>query len=639
MSIKKYAIAVQAGKKEIQNCIANQQPTDLPILDNILSNIEISSEIPLGLIDIPLDLVVGTKTSGRASSFAPNFMPILNEGSEFAMKWASLCEAHLNEGIRDPITAYEYMNKYYVLEGNKRVSVMKYFGADSITGYVTRIVPVREDTAESRLYYEFLEFYQNTNINYITFSKEGSYIKLDYLLGHQKYTRWSEEERFYFRSCYNRFSKAYDELGGKKLAITTGDAMLAYIELFGWNGMRDATPDDIRSNLQKMWNDLTVFSTGTPPTVQYDPAPEQKKGIFSLFLPSKDDKVTKIAFVYQQTAETSGWTYAHELGRIHLEESFQGTIKTSVYDGIHGIDGVDEIIKRAIDDGNEVIFTTVPDFLPASLRAAVNHPEVKILNCSLTASYNSIRTYFGRIFEAKFLTGVLAGIMTDTDKIGYIADYPVHGITANINAFARGVKMVNPHAKVYLEWASLKKNAGVDLTEKFYSMGVTYISHHDMFVPHNASKQFGLFRVNGETPVNLALPVWDWGKYYELIIRSIQHGAWNTDKRSETDSAVSYWWGMSSGVIDVIYSSGVPAEGHTLLHSLRNSLCKYDITPFDGILTSQNGIVQPDANYRLTAKEIITIDWLADNIVGYIPHIYELIPEVQPLVRIEGIRK
>ena len=349
--------------------------------------------------------------------------------------------------------------------------------------------------------------------------------------------------------------------------------------------------------------------------------------------------MTKIAFIYQQTAETSGWTYAHELGRLHLEEAFQGTVKTSVYDGIHGIDGMDEILKRAIDDGNEMIFTTVPDFLPASLRAAVNHPEVKILNCSLTASYNSIRTYFGRIFEAKFLTGVLAGIMTDTDKIGYIADYPVHGITANINAFARGVKMVNPHAKVYLEWTSLKENVGVDLTDRFYSMGATYISHHDMIVPHNATKQFGLFRVNGETPVNLALPVWDWGKYYELIIRNIQHGAWSTDKRSETDSAVSYWWGMSSGVIDVIYSSGVPAEARTLLHSLRNSLCKYDITPFDGILTSQNGIVQPDANYRLNAKEVITIDWLADNIIGDIPHIYELVPEVQPLVRIEGIRK
>ncbi len=638
MSMEKYAIAMRAGKKEIQVCAADNRSDRLPVLDEILANVEISSEIPLGLMDIPLDMIVGTKTAGRAGSFAPNFMPVLNESSEFALKWACLCDAHINEGIHDPITAYEYMNKYYVLEGNKRVSVMKYFEADSITGYVTRIIPAREDTPESRLYYEFLDFYQNTNINYLTFSREGSYTKLSYLLGHQKYERWSEEARFLFRSCYNRFSRVYEDLGGKALTITPGDAMLAYVELFVYQEMQDASPDDIRKNLEKMWNDLTVFGTGTPPAVQYDPAPDQKKPLLSFFRPAKSDKITNIAFIYHQTAGTSGWTYSHELGRVHLMETFGDAIKTSVYDGIRGISGIDEAIERAISDGNEMIFTTVPDFLPASLKAAINHPEIKILNCSLDASHNSIRTYFGRMFEAKFLTGVLAGIMTDTNKIGYIADHPIHGITANINAFARGVKMVNPHAKVYLEWTTLKKNAGINLTDKFYSLGVTYISHHDMIVPHNATKQFGLFRVNGETPVNVALPVWDWGKYYELIIRSIQNGAWNTEKKTD-DAAVSYWWGMSSGVIDVIYSSGVSAETRILLHSLRDSISKYEITPFDGILTSQNGIVQPDANYRLNAKEIISMDWLADNVIGDIPHISELVPEVQPLVRVEGIRK
>ncbi len=638
MSMEKYAIAMRTGKKEIQNCTANNQPSELPVLDKILANVEISSEIPLGLTDIPLDMIVGTKTAGRANSFSPNFMPVLNESSEFALKWACLCEAHINEGIHDPITAYEYMNKYYVLEGNKRVSVMKYFQADSITGYVTRIIPAREDTPESRLYYEFLDFYQNTSINYLTFSREGSYIKLGYLLGHQKYARWSVEERFAFRSCYNRFSQVYEECGGKNLSITIGDAMLAYIELFGYEEMQDASLDDIRMNLKKMWNDLTVYSTGTPPAVQYDPAPEQKKTLLSLFRPAKGDNVARIAFIYHQAAETSGWTYSHELGRIHLTETFGDGVKTSVYDGIQGFDGVDDAIERAIADGNEIIFTTAPDFLPASLKAAVNHPEIKILNCSLDASHNSIRTYSGRMFEAKFLTGALAGIMTDTDKIGYIEGHPIHGSTANINAFARGVKMVNPRAKVYLEWTSLKRNANADLTEKFYSMGITHISHQDMFVPHNATKQFGLFRVNGETPVNLALPVWNWGKYYELIIRSIQNGAWNTEKKTD-DAAVSYWWGMSSGVIDVIYSSGVSAETRVLLHSLRDSISKYDFTPFDGILASQNGIVQPDANYRLNAKEIIAMDWLADNVIGDIPHISELVPEVQPLVRVEGIRK
>lgn len=635
----KYTIAMKAGKKEIQNCLASHRSTELPVLNRILENVEVVGEIPLGLMDIPLDLVVGTKTSGRSSSFAPNFMPILNEGSEFAIKWSCLCEAHLREGIHDPIIAYEYMNNYYVLEGNKRVSVMKYFKADSIAGYVTRIIPARTDTPESRLYYEFLDFYQNTNINYIIFSREGSYIRLNYLLGHWKYERWTPEERFDFRSCYNRFSQAYEELDGKKLSITISDAFLIYIETFGYRDIKNASPEDIRTNIQKIWNDLATRSENIPPAVQYDPSPEQKKHFLSLLLPAKSEQVTKIAFIYGHTAESSDWTYAHELGRLHVAETFRDSIRTSVYDGIQTPDDVEDAIERAIADGNEMIFTTAPDFLPASLKSAANHPGIKILNCSQDASHTSLRTYSGRAFEAKFLVGVLAGIMTDTGKIGYIATHPIHGEIANINAFARGVKMVNSQARVYLEWTTLKDNQNVDLTDRFYSMGATYISHHDMIIPQSPTRQIGLFRVNGEIPVNLALPVWDWGRYYELIIRSVQNGSWNAEKKNDTDSAVSYWWGMSAGVIDVIYSSGVPQETQLLLNSLRRSICNYELTPFDGILTSQNNIVQPEAHYRLTAKEIISINWLADNIVGRIPDISELVPEAKPLVSIEGIRK
>ncbi len=639
MAVDKYDIAVEAGKKDVQNRAAKGEPTELPVLDHILADVEISGEFPLGLIDIPLELIAGTKTDGRANAFAPNFMPLLGKGSEFAMKWSSLCEAHLREGIHDPIKAYEYMNRYYVLEGNKRVSVMKYFGAESITGYVTRIVPVREDTKESRLYYEFLDFYQDTNINYLIFTEEGSYAKLSRILGHAKHTRWSLEERYEFHSCYNRFSESYEELGGKDLPLTTGDAMLAYIELFGYEDMKDAGPEEIRTNLQKMWDDMTGSYIDPVHAVQYEPAPGQKKRILSRILSAKDGKITKVAFVYGETAETSAWSYAHELGRLYLQDVFGESIQTSVYDGIKRFEDVEDVIERAVADGNEMIFTTKPEFLPASLKAAVNHPDVKILNCSLNASHNSVRPYFGRMFEAKFLSGALAGIMTDTDKIGYITNCPIHGMTAEINAFARGVKMVNPKAKVYLEWTAALKNQGVDLLEHFLSLGATYISAQDIADPRSTSRQYGLFRVNGEKPVNLALPVWNWGKYYELIIRSVQNGSWNAVKQDEEDAIVSYWWGMSSGVIDLILSEGVSSEARLLIQSLRNSMQTYEIMPFDGVLMSQNGIVPSEHAHKLTAKEIVQMDWLADNVIGEIPKLSELIPEVRPLVYEDGVYK
>ena len=556
MSMEHYKAAARAGKKDLQNRTLQKLPTQMPALDTILEHTDISGEVPLGLVDIPTELIIGTKTYGRSSSFAPNFMPILGEGTEFAAKWSALCDAHLQEGIREPIVAYEYMNQYYVQEGNKRVSVLKYFKAISVPGYVTRIIPAREDTKESRIYYEFLDFYNATNINYLFFSQEGAYQHLSYHLGHSRYERWSMDDRILFRSCYNRFADAFRELGGDKLDMTIGDALLIYLDLFDYSQLSNETPSEIKENLKKMWAEIVLHDTKEKPSVKFDPEPEQKKNILTkLFTGTDEENITHIAFINRKTPETSSWTYAHELGRLYLKDAFHGSVQTKAYDNISGTDNAIAAIEQAIADGNEMIFTTSPEFLSASLRAAVDHPEVKILNCSLNASHKYIRTYYGRMYEAKFLIGVLAGVMTDTDKIGYIADYPIYGMTANINAFALGVKMVNPKAKVYLEWSTLKENEHVDLTGKLYALGATYISHQDMIIPRKITRQFGLFRVNGETPVNLAFPAWNWGKYYERIIRNVQNGIWNTEEKSDAKKALHYWWGMSSDVIDVVWSS------------------------------------------------------------------------------------
>ena len=201
------------------------------------------------------------------------------------------------------------MNHYYIQEGNKRVSVLKYFDAISIPGYVTRIIPAREDTPESRIYYEFLDFYNATNINYLFFSKEGSYAHLAFHLGHRRYERWSMDDRILFRSCYNRFADAFKELGGDKLNMTTGDALLIYLDLFDYSQLVDETPSAIKENLRKMWAEFELKNAQEKPSVKFDPAPEQKKNILTKFLTaSEEEDVTHIAFINKKTPETSSWT-------------------------------------------------------------------------------------------------------------------------------------------------------------------------------------------------------------------------------------------------------------------------------------------------------------------------------------------
>lgn len=172
-----YIKAYKAGKRDYQARMMRGEIPTLKVLDDVLPSRGRYSEVPLGLVQIPIEQIVGTKTSGRSSAFSGNFMPILRENTEFAYKWSVLSESHLKEGIRDPIKAYEYMNKFYIEEGNKRVSVLKYYDAVSVPGYVTRILPAKTDQKENKIYYEFVDFYALSQINYVWFSKLGSFAK------------------------------------------------------------------------------------------------------------------------------------------------------------------------------------------------------------------------------------------------------------------------------------------------------------------------------------------------------------------------------------------------------------------------------------------------------------------------------
>ena len=197
-----YAQALRAGQKEYRACVARGRSPYLAVLDDILVNTSIVAQESLGLVDIPLSNIAGTKTSGRHTAFAPNYMPLLGASTEFADKWCTLCDAHLREGISLPFKAYEFMNRFYIQEGNKRVSVLKYFGAATVPGTVTRLIPRRTDSPEARIYYEFLEFYKHSKVNYIWFSREGSFARLQSAVCKASNEDWTDEDRRSFFSFF-----------------------------------------------------------------------------------------------------------------------------------------------------------------------------------------------------------------------------------------------------------------------------------------------------------------------------------------------------------------------------------------------------------------------------------------------------
>ena len=259
MSREDYSKAFKLGKKDYQARMLRGEKPTLQVLDDIMPEKGSYYEIPLGLVQIPTEQIVGTKTNGRSNSFAGNFMPILQENTEFASKWSSLSTSHIEEGIRDAIKAYEYMNKFYVLEGNKRVSVMKYHKAVSILGDVIRIVPKRTDEKENKIYYEFMDFYQAAPINYIWFSHEGDFAKLQKAVGKEPGEHWTEDELLTFSSLYTRFTTKYKANGGNKLHITPGDAFLSFISLYDYKTVEDKTTNELNALIDKTWEEFKLL--------------------------------------------------------------------------------------------------------------------------------------------------------------------------------------------------------------------------------------------------------------------------------------------------------------------------------------------------------------------------------------------
>ncbi|MCD7954185.1 MAG: BMP family ABC transporter substrate-binding protein [Lachnospiraceae bacterium] len=632
MALEDYKKAVRLGKKDYQARMMRGERPTLAVLDEILPQ-ESLSQVSLGLVQIPIDQIVGTRYGGRGSSFAGNFMPILDVGSEFASKWANLSTAHVEEGIHDPIKAWEYRNRFYVEEGNKRVSVMKYYEAVSIPGTVTRILPKRTDDLETVIYYEFVDFYALSGINYIEFSKKGSYAKLQAAVGKASDETWDDDDRLNFSSVYTRFTAAYQAKGGGRLSIKPGDAFLTFVTLYGYDKVSDITTDEMKTLIAKAWEEFELLTEADKVALKMDPAPE-KKPLLSRLLPTGKPKL-KIAFIYDKTPGSSAWTYSHELGRLHLEQTFPDEVSTVAYSQITA-ETIEETLDAAIADGCNLIFTTTPVFARASVKAAIANPDVRILNCSLNTSHRYIRTYYPRMHEAKFLMGAIAGAMAENSRLAYIADYPLFGTISNINAFALGAKMINPRAKVYLEWSSKKD---VDISDRLRKLNPSCISGKDMVIPEEASRFFGIYHMVDGRPQNLAMPLCHWGRFYEKLIRTIMDGTWKYD--DDTGKAINYWWGMSSGVVDVICSQNLPIGTKRLVDLLKNTISAGEFNPFSGTLYSQTGIVKSQAEWgdSLTPEQIVKMDWLAENVIGAIPEEYELTEHAKPVVAQQGVKK
>ena len=623
---EEYRKARKSGAKQAARARAQGKDPYPPALDDVLGGRMPAGEVSMGLVEVPLELVAGTRSRGRQSVFSPDFLPVAEESSEFALKWSQLLEHQKEEGIRDPIVAYEYLQRFYVAEGNKRVSVARYLDMPQISAIVTRVLPPEGAASPEELarYREFMRFYAVAPIYAIFLSHPGDYLKLARLLGKTLDEPWSEDEVKRLSSVFALFARAYAKRTGEKLELSASDAFLAYLEAYA-----DAEPLNISSvvleeRVRALMGEFELASR--KPEASYAAVPLEGKGRIASAVTGivRGTRHLKAAFIYDRDPATSGWVAMHEQGRAELERRLGDAIETSAVFDCASDESFSAAVDAAEADGCTLIFTPSARQAEQSLRAGVAHPKLTIVNNSLNFPRSSVRTYHARMYEVKFALGALAASCTETHHVGYAAFSPIFGTVAEVNAFAAGVALVDPKTIVHLRWLTAEDGRW---RERLSDFGVDVVSGRDYPDPADENEPFGLFRMDasGACVQKLATPVWDWGRYLELIVRSIQDDSWTRLRDAGKGDAVNLWWGLAAGVVGARLAPELPASQKRLVELIESGVAAGVTGVFDGVFEAEPGVlVQGPSGVRWDDASIAAMSPLMINIEGRIPLKHEL---------------
>jgi basic membrane protein A and related proteins len=347
--------------------------------------------------------------------------------------------------------------------------------------------------------------------------------------------------------------------------------------------------------------------------------------LFSFFGCKKDSKNLKVAFVYVGAVADGGWTAAHDQARLELEKEFPG-ITTSFVESVPEGSESERTITNFAQKGYDVIFTTSFGFMDPTVNVAKKFPKTVFMHCSGYKRDKNLGTYFGAMEQAKFLAGIIAGKMTKKNVIGFVAPHPIPEVIRHINAFAIGVRQVNPKAKVKVVWTNSwfdpakEKEAANSLIEA----GADIIaSGADSTAPILAAEEKGgkVYSIGYDSDMSqvapksyLTSPIWNWIVIYKDVIQKIKDGSvkdWST---------VDYYDGLNTGIVALApLSALVPQDVKDLVDKKTEEIKSGTEKVFVGPLKKQDGSVALEKDAVAPLSDLLSMMYFVEGVEGTIP--------------------
>ena len=329
---------------------------------------------------------------------------------------------------------------------------------------------------------------------------------------------------------------------------------------------------------------------------------------------------TKVGFVYVGPVGDHGWTYRHDKGREQVEKEL-GVETTYVESVAEGADA-ERVIRKLATTGHNVIFTTSFGYMNPTVKVAKQHPDVMFEHATGYKRADNVSTYSGRFYEGRTIIGTIAGHMSKSGIVGYIASFPIPEVIRGINAFTIAMRKVNPNAEVKVVWVNSWYDPGKegDAAKALIDQGADIITQHtDSPAPLQVAEQRGVYAFGQASDMSAFAPkaqltaiIDDWGPYYVARVKAAMDGSWTSGDT---------WDGLDKGMVAMApYGDAVPQDVRDAAEAVRKGIIDGSLHSFQGPIKNQAGEVVAAEGEIIDDGTLLGMNYYVEGVQGEIPN-------------------
>jgi simple sugar transport system substrate-binding protein len=339
--------------------------------------------------------------------------------------------------------------------------------------------------------------------------------------------------------------------------------------------------------------------------------------LFSL-PPSTSAQPLKVGFVYVSPITEAGWTRQHEEGRKAVAKALGASVQTTFVENVPEGADAERVIRDLAREGHKIIFTPSFGYMEPTLKVAQEFPDVKFESITGYKTAPNVAVANARYYEGRYLAGVAAGRMTQSNLAGYVAGFPIPEVLHGINAFTLGMRSVNPRAQVKVVWLNTWFDPAKerDAAMALFNQKVDVIAFHTASTAVMAAAQErGKMAVAYHSDMRKVAPdaqimavTHEWGAYYTSRVRALQQGQWQSG---------TVWGGMKEGMVRVgDFGPKVPKAVQAEVLAKQKEVASGKLQPFAGPITNNEGKLVLPSGQVLSDAEILSMNFLVAGVQG-----------------------